>query len=98
MQSTDEYKPINAISTSGTIFEIKAITDDNKQLDVKGVSRSGNIVNVKAINENGEFLDVHAFGPKGKIDHVKGIKIFDREVEMKVQGHPVYAHLKALNQ
>ena len=98
MHSTDEYKPINAISTSGTIYEIKAITDDNKQLDVKGVSRSGNIVNVKAINENGEFLDVQAFGPKGKIDHVKGIKIFDREVEMKVQGHPVYAHLKALNQ
>ena len=39
-----------------------------------------------------------AFAPDGKLNQVKGIKIFDREVEMNVQGHPVYAHLKAINQ
>ena len=98
LQSTDEYKPINAIATNGTIYEVKAVTEDNVKLDIKGVSRSGKIINVKAINENGDFYEVKAFGPGGKFNYVYGIKIFDREVEMKVQGHPVYAHLKALNQ
>ena len=98
MQSEDEYAPIKAIGIDGTIYDIKALTDDNVKLDVKGVSRSGNIINVKAINENGEFLGVKAFAPDGKLNQVKGIKIFDREVEMNVRDHPVYAHLKAINQ
>ena len=98
MQSEDEYAPIKAIGTDGTIYDIKAITEDNVTLDVKGISRSGNIIHVKAINENGEFLGVKAFAPDGKLNQVKGIKIFDREIELKVQGNPVYAHLKAINQ
>ncbi len=97
MQSTDKYAPIKAIGTDGTIFDIKAFTEDNITLDIKGVSRSGNIINVKAVNANGDFLAVKAFSPDGKLNQVKGIKIFDREVEMKVQGHPVYAHLKTIN-
>lgn len=98
MESSDEYAPIKAIGTNGTIYDIKALTKDNVKLDVKGISSSGNIINVKAINENGEFYGVKAFAPDGKLNQVKGIKIFDRKVEMKVQGHPVYAHLKAINQ
>ena len=98
MESSDEYAPIKAIGTNGTIYDIKALTKDNVKLDVKGISRSGNIINVKAINENGEFYGVKAFAPDGKLNQVKGIKIFDRKVEMNVQGHPVYAHLKAINQ
>ena len=96
MDSSDEYAPIKAIGTDGTIYDIKALTEDNVGLDIKGVSRSGNIINVKAINENGEFYAVKAFAPDGKLNQVKGIKIFERKVEMKVQGNPVYAHLKAL--
>jgi hypothetical protein len=98
MQSTDEYAPIKAIGLDGTIYDIKALTDGNVKLDVKGISRSGNIIHVKAINENGEFYGVKAFSPEGKLNAVKGIKIFDREVEMNVQGNPVYAHLKAITQ
>jgi len=98
MESSDEYAPINAIGRNGTIYEIKAITDDDVKLDVKGISRSGNIINVKAINENGELFGVKAFAPDGKLNQVKGIKIFDRKVEMNIQGHPVSAHLKAINQ
>jgi hypothetical protein len=98
LQSTEEYAPIKAIGTDGTIYDVKALTDDNVKLDVKGVSRSGNIIHVKAINENGEFYGVKAFAPDGKLNAVKGIKIFEREVEMKVQGNPVYAHLKAISQ
>lgn len=98
MQSEDKYAPISAISTTGIIYEIKAITEDNVQFDIRGVSRSGRIINVKAINKNGEFLDVKAFAPDGKVNYVNGIKIFDKEVEMKIQGHSVYAHVKALNQ
>ncbi|WP_242132377.1 DUF7486 family protein [Aestuariivivens marinum] len=96
--TSEEYAPIKAIGTDGTIYDIKALTEDQKKLDIKGISRSGNIIHVKAIDENGEFYGVKAFAPDGKLNAVKGIKIFNRTVEMKVQGHPVYAHLKAISQ
>ncbi|WP_242158401.1 DUF7486 family protein [Aestuariivivens sediminis] len=96
--ASDTYSPIKAIGPDGTIYDIKALTEDQKKLDVKGISRSGNIIHVKAINENGEHYAVKAFAPDGKLNAVKGIKIFDRPVEMKVQDHPVYAHLKAISQ
>jgi hypothetical protein len=98
LQSEDKYAPISAIGAKGDIYEIKAISEDNVQFDIAGVSRSGNIVNVKAINNNGEFLDVKAFAPDGKVNYINGIKLFDKEVEMRIQGHPIYAHVKALNQ
>lgn len=97
-QDTDEYAPIKAIGKDGTIYDVKALTEDNVKLDVKGISRSGNIIHVKAINENGEFYGVKAFAPDGKLNAVKGIKIFEGEVEMRVKGNPVYAHLKAIIQ
>lgn len=98
MDSEDEYAPIKAIGQDGTIYDIKAITPDNTTLDVKGINRAGSIINVKAVNENGDFLAVKAFAPDGKLNAVKGVKIFDRKVEMRVQGNPVYAHLKAISQ
>ena len=96
MESSDEYAPIKAIGTDGVIYDIKALTEDNIKLDIKGISRSGNIINVKAINDNGEFYAVKAFAPDGKLNQIKGVKIFERKVEMKLQGNPVYAHLKAI--
>jgi hypothetical protein len=98
MDSPSEYAPIKAIGVDGTIYDVKALTEEGVQLDVKGTSRSGNIIHVKAINENGEFYGVKAFSPDGKLNDVKGIKIFDRKVELTSQGHPVYAHLKAISQ
>jgi hypothetical protein len=98
MDSEEDYAPIKAIGTDGTIYDIKAVTADNVKLDVKGISRAGSFINVKAINENGEVFAVKAFAPDGKLNAVKGIKIFDRKVEMRVQGNPVYAHLKAISQ
>ncbi len=98
MQNEDKYAPIKAIGADGTIYDIKALTDNNTKLDIKGVNRLGNIIDVKAINENGDFYAVKAFAPDGKLNAVKGIKIFDREVEMRLKGNPVYAHLKAISQ
>ena len=98
IDTTDKYSPVKAIGKDGTIYDIKALTEGDVKLDIKGISRSGNIINVKAINENGEFYGVKAFAPDGKLNEVKGIKIFERKVEMKIQGNPVYAHLKAINQ
>ena len=98
MQSDGDYAPIKAIGPDGTIYDIKALTDNNEKLDIKGVNRLGNIIDVKAINENGDFYAVKAFAPDGKLNAVKGIKIFEREVEMRLKGNPVYAHLKAISQ
>ncbi len=98
LDGLDEYAPVKAIGTKGTIYDIKAITEGDVKLDIKGISRSGSIIHVKAINENGEFYGVKAFAPDGKLNDVKGIKIFDRKVELKIKGNPVYAHLKAITQ
>lgn len=92
----EEFAPIKAIGRDGTIFDIKALSENNVKLDVKGISRSGIIIHVKAINENNEFYAVKAFAPDGKLNQVKGIKIFDRTVEMNLRGNSVYAHLKAI--
>ncbi|WP_248722927.1 hypothetical protein [Seonamhaeicola sp. ML3] len=98
IDSDEGYAPVKAFGTDGTIYDIKAITADNKKLDIMGVSRYGNIVDVKAVTENGEFYPVKAFSPDGKLNAVKGIKIFERKIEMRSQGNPVYAHLKAIAQ
>ncbi|MCF7569201.1 hypothetical protein L3X37_12630 [Sabulilitoribacter arenilitoris] len=98
LDSKDEYSPIVAIGTDGKIYNIKAITETDAKLDVKGISRSGNLIHVKAIGENENFYGVKAFAPDGKLNDVKGIKIFERKVELTVQGNPVYAHLKAITQ
>lgn len=92
------YSSLGAIGSKGNLYEIKAIDEGDVKLDVKGISRSGNIVNVKAVKENGEFYGVKAFSPDGELNDVKGIKIFDRKVELKIKGNPVYAHLKAISQ
>jgi hypothetical protein len=98
IDSLNKYAPVRAIGRGGVNYNIKAITAAGVKLDIKGISRSGNIVHVKAINKNGEFYGVKAFAPGGKLNEVKGIKIFERRVELKIQGNPVYAHLKAINQ
>ncbi|WP_136481055.1 DUF7486 family protein [Cognatitamlana onchidii] len=98
MHSEEGHAPIKAIGSDGSIYDIKAIADGGAKLDVKGISRSGNIINVKAVNENGELYGVKAFAPDGKLNAVKGVKIFQRDIEMKLRGNPVYAHLKAIVQ
>ncbi|TBN06720.1 hypothetical protein EYD45_02220 [Hyunsoonleella flava] len=98
MDTEDEHAPVKAIGADGTIYDVKAITEDNATLEIKGISREGNIVNVKAVTENGDLYAVKAFSPDGKLNAVKGIKIFERKIEMRVKGNPVYAHLKAISQ
>ena len=98
MLSGDKYAPVKAINNKGDTFEIKAITEDNVQLDVMGISRSGRIINIKAIDQDGEFLDIKAISPDGKVNFINGIKILDRDVEMKLQDQSIYAHVKALHQ
>lgn len=98
LDSEDEFAPVKAIARDGTIYDIKAIDEGEKLLDIKGISRSGNIIHVKAITETGDQYGVKAFAPDGKLNDVKGIKIFERKVELKISGNPVYAHLKAISQ
>ena len=98
MAGSDEYAPVKAVGSDGTIYDIKAITESGEKLDIKGTGRSGRIIHVKAVTENGELYGVKAFSPDGKLNDVKGIKIFDRKVELVSQGNEVYAHLKAISQ
>ena len=94
--SDDLYHPVKAIGKDGTIYDIKAFTDDGKELPVKGVHKSGNIIHISAIYQNTVFYNVIAVSPEGETNAVKGIKLSNHEVEITINGVDVYAHVKAL--
>ncbi len=96
--SDDKYAPVKAIGEDGTIYDIKALTPEGDKLDVKGVSRSGNIIHIKAINKKGEFYGIKAISPEGQLNDVKGVKMYDKQLELKVSGVDVFAHIKAISQ
>ena len=94
--SNDKYSPVKAIGDDGTIYDIKALTSNGDKLDVKGVNRSGNIIHIKAINKEGVFYGVKAISPEGKLNDVKGIKVTKENIETKLNGVEVHAHIKAI--
>ena len=94
----DEYKSIKAIGKDGILYDIMAISPDGDKLEIKGVGGSENIINIKAINEKGEFYGIKAISPEGELNDVKGVKLMKQNVELKINGVEVYAHVKALSQ
>lgn len=96
--SSDKYAPVKAIMSDGTILDIKAITSNGDKLEVKGIGRSGNIIDIKVINKEGAFYAVKAISPKGNLNDVKGVKMFNKELEMEMDGIEIYAHVKAVTQ
>ena len=96
--SNDKYAPVKAIAEDGSIYDIKALTPEGDKLDVKGVSRSGNIIHIKAIAKSGEFYGVKAISPDGALNDVKGVKMTSDDVEYKISGVEISAHIKALPQ
>ncbi|NND79167.1 MAG: hypothetical protein HKN53_04655, partial [Maribacter sp.] len=82
----------------GSVYDIKALTPEGDTLDVKGVSRTKNIIHIKAINKAGEFYGIKAISPEGKLNDVKGVKMTDEQTEVLINGHAVYAHIKAIPQ
>jgi len=96
--SDDNYGPVKGIMEDGTLLDIKAITAQGDKLDIKAVGRSGNITDIKAITKNGEFYGVKAISPNGDLNDVKGVKMFNKELEMNLNGIEVHSHVKALTQ
>lgn len=98
IKKNDQYYPVKAIDTDGTLIDVKAITDAGQILDVKGVSKSGNIVHLRAITPNSVFYNIIAVSPQGTVNAVKGIKMMDTRVETVINGVSIFAHVKALKQ
>ena len=96
--SGDKYTRVKALADDGNVYDIKALTPEGDTLDVKGVSRTKNIIHIKAINKAGEFYGVKAISPEGKLNDVKGVKMTDEQTEVLINGHAVFAHIKALPQ
>ena len=96
--SEDEYKPLAGIDDDGKTYVLKAITPEGKYLPVKGVRKSGYIVHVKAVSEDGSFYGVKALSTAGKLRDVKGVKMYDKQLEVTLNGIPVHAHVVALPQ
>ena len=96
--SEDEYKPLAGIGDDGKTYVLQAITPEGKYLPVKGVRKSGYIVHVKAVSEDGSFYGVKALSTAGKLRDVKGVKMYDKQLEVTLNGIPVHAHVVALPQ
>ena len=98
VKNGETYYPIKAIAADGTILNIKAVTDDGTILPIKGVKTFGNIIDVCAIFGDTIFYNILAFSPEGNTNVLKGLKMTQEEIETKVQGVEVYAHIKAITQ
>ncbi len=98
LKNNEQYYPLKAINTDGTILDIKAITDKGERLDIKGVSQSGNIIQIEVVLEDGDFYNVIAISPKGEMNIVKGIKMMKDSVETTIHGVKIFAHVKAIKQ
>ena len=96
--SEEQYKPIVAISESGKTYQLMAIAKNGDLLQVRGVRKSGYIVHIKAIGKDGVFYGVKAISQKGKLNDVKGIKMYDKRLEVTLNGVEVHAHVVALPQ
>ena len=96
--SEDENKPLAGIDEQGNTYVLRAITADGKYLSIKGVRKSGYIIHVKAVNEDGSFYGVKALSTSGKLRDIKGVKMYDKQLEVTLNGVPVHAHVVALPQ
>ena len=94
----DKYTKVKALAENGSVYDIKALTPEGDTLDVKGVSRTKNIIHIKAIDKSGDFYGIKAISPGGKLNDVKGVKMTEGKTEALINGHAVYAHIKALPQ
>ncbi len=96
--SEEEYKPLAGIDDAGKTYVLNAITEDGRYLPVQGVRKSGYIIHVKAVNEDGSFYGVKALSTRGKLRDVKGMKMYDKQLEVTLNGVAVHAHVVALPQ
>jgi len=98
MVSEEEYKPVVAIVGQGKTYDVVAIDKNGKYLKVKGVRKTGYIIHIKAVGENGVLYGVKSISKKGKLNDVKGIKMYDKRLEITIEGLEVHAHVVALPQ
>ena len=96
--SEEEYKPVVAILDQGKMYNLIAIDKKGKFLKVKGVRKSGYIIHIKAVDDAGIFYGVKAISKKGNLNDVKGIKMYDKRLEVTLEGVEVHAHVVALPQ
>lgn len=96
--SEEEYKPVVTILDQGKTYRLVAIDKSGKFLKVKGVRKSGYIIHIKAVDDSGTFYGVKAISKKGKLNDVKGIKMYDKRLEVTLEGVEVHAHVVALPQ
>lgn len=96
--SEEQFKPVVAIGKNGEIYNIMAIDKTGKRLNVRGVRKSGYIIHIKAISQDNIFYGVKAISEAGKLNDIKGIKMYDKRLEMTMNGIEVHAHVVALPQ
>lgn len=96
--SEEQYKPVAAIDGEGKLYKVVALGKSGEQYEVRGVRKSGYIVHIKAVAEDGIFYGVKAISQKGKLNDVKGVKMYDKRLELTLNGVEVHAHLVALPQ
>lgn len=94
----EKFHPVKGIDKDGTLIDIKAITDEGEILDVKGVSKSGNIIHIRALADYGLSYNIISISPDGHVNNIKGLKMLTEKVEGIVNGVPIFAHVKSMQQ
>ncbi|MCA0132745.1 DUF7486 family protein [Winogradskyella alexanderae] len=94
----EAFHPLKGIDLDGNLLDIVALTESGEVLEVKGVSRSGNIIHIRAIAEYGLFYNIISISSDGSINDVKGLKMLTSKVEGIINGVPIFAHVKSVQQ
>ncbi|MCA0153052.1 DUF7486 family protein [Winogradskyella vincentii] len=94
----EAFHPLKGIDKDGNLIDIKAVTDDGEILDVKGVSKTGNVIHIRAVADYGLFYNIISIAPNGKVNNVKGLKMLSTKIEGVINGVPIFAHVKSMQQ
>lgn len=94
----EAFHPLKGIDKDGNLIDIKAVTDEGEILDVKGVSKTGNIIHIRAVADYGLFYNIISIAPNGKVNNVKGLKMLSTRIEGVINGVPIFAHVKSMEQ
>lgn len=98
LMGTDGHNPVSAIDDEGKNFQLRAVTPEGKFFPIRGSKSSVYTVDIKAVTPEGRLLNIRAVSPDGKLREVKGIKMYEKSLEMTLQGVEIHAHLVALPQ
>ncbi len=94
--AVDEYSDVKAITEDDTTLSIKGLTDNGDTLDVKAfLNEDSGVYDIKCLEDDGTRLGLKAISPSGTVFDVKGLVDHESADELEIE---IEAHIKAIPQ